>query len=169
VPWDAAKSDGRGSGGSFERSRMEAKAAPAPATAAGMPAAPTMEDEFDKGFGGPGKKSLADSAGAEGIATSKALRKMKEEEVSNKVSEPVRQASGRTFLFRGGGWIDADALANAGKQLKVKYLSDAYFALLKARPELKAALALSDRLVISLAIVPEAGETKADAVTAFLK
>ncbi len=174
MPWAATGGEGRGAGGSFERARLEAKVAPAPSTA-GAPAAPAMEDDFDKGFGGPGKKSLGDAAGAEGIATSKALRKMKEEEVSNKVSEPVRQASGRTFIFRSGGWVDAEALTVPGKQLKVKYLSDAYFALLKARPDLKAALALSDRLVISLghdrsiAIVPEAGETKADAVTAFLK
>jgi Ca-activated chloride channel family protein len=172
MPWAATGGDSRGAGGSFSRAKDEEKRAPAPAASA---PAPMEVDDFDKAFAGPAKKSLGESAGAEGIATSKALRKMKEEEVSNKVSEPVRQASGRTFIFRSGGWFDSDALATPGKQLKVKYLSDAYFALLKARPDLKAALALSDRLVIALgggrsvAIVPEAGETKADAVTAFLK
>ena len=57
----------------------------------------------------------------------------------------------------------------------MKYLSEAYFALIKARPDMKAAFALSDHLVIvvakgkSVVIDPGAGETKADAVTAFLK
>jgi Ca-activated chloride channel homolog len=57
----------------------------------------------------------------------------------------------------------------------VKYLSEAYFALIRARPDMKAAFALSDHLVIvvakgkSVVIDPGAGETRADAVTAFLK
>lgn len=57
----------------------------------------------------------------------------------------------------------------------MKYLSDAYFALIKARPDLKAAFALSDRLVIvvskgkSVIIEPTAGETGAEALVAFLK
>jgi Ca-activated chloride channel family protein len=106
---------------------------------------------------------------------SRAVRKMKEQAEGEKVSEPVRSASGRTFIYRNGGWIDSEAMSGTAKTLKVKYLSDAYFAVLKARPELKAAMALSDRLVIvvgkdkSLIIEPDAGETKADAVTAFLK
>ena len=91
------------------------------------------------------------------------------------MNDPVRSASGRTFVYRNGGWIDTEAQSGTPKQLKVRYLSDAYFALLKARPELKAALALSDRLVIvigkdkSVIVEPEAGETKADVVSAFLK
>ena len=98
---------------------------------------------------------------------------MKEKDKAPDEDSPARVASGRTFIYRSGGWVDSEA-ASAPKQLKVKYLSDAYFALLKARPELKAALALSDRLVIvvakgkSIVIDPGAGETTADAVTAFL-
>ena len=113
--------------------------------------------------------------GKDAIAMSKAVRKMKEETEGERVTDPVRSASGRTFVYRNGGWIDTEAQSGTAKSIKVKYLSDAYFALLKARPELKAALALSDRLVIvvgkdkSVIIEPTAGETKADAVTAFLK
>jgi Ca-activated chloride channel family protein len=141
--------------------------APAPA------AEPAPADDYSAAFGR--SESLAKADGKEGIAASKALKKMKDEETGTRVSEPVRQASGRTFIFRAGGWVDSEALTGTAKQLKVKYLSDAYFALLKARPELKAALALSDRLVVvvakdkSIVIEPEAGETKADAVTTFLK
>ncbi len=146
----------KGSGGAFDRARRAESSAPA--------AAPATRDD-----------TLGEAEGAGGIAASKAVRKMKEEVVAGKVSDPVRTLGGRTFVYRGGGWVDTEALSGTPRQLKVKYLSDAYFALIKARPELKAAFALSDHLVIvvgkgaSVVIEPEAGETKADAVTAFLK
>jgi Ca-activated chloride channel family protein len=171
---DAAPAKGSASG--FFQSRPGAAAgAPAPS------APPADADDFSATFGGGGrggmeKKKLEASEGKEAIAASKAVRQMKDEEVGGgKVSEPVRVASGRTFLYRSGGWIDSEAVNGTAKQLKVKYLSDAYFALLKARPDLKAALALSDRVVIvvgkdkSIVIDPAGGETKADAVTGFLK
>jgi Ca-activated chloride channel family protein len=147
-------------------------------TGAAAPAsAPAEAEDYSGTFArGPAKdEAMKKADGAEGIAVSKALRKMKEESQGARVDEPIRGASGRTFIFRNGGWIDTEAVAGTPKQLKVKYLSDAYFALLKARPDLKAALALSDRLVIvvgkdkSVVIDPGAGETKADAVTSFLK
>jgi Ca-activated chloride channel family protein len=161
----------RGSAGGFLRSMPAASFAAAP---------PSEGDEgfgsaFARGGGGVETKSLEASGGREAIAASKAVQKMKHEEVAQKVNEPVRVASGRTFIYRSGGWIDAEAIAGTAKQLEVKYLSDAYFALLKARPDLKAALALSDRLVIvvakgkSIVIDPAGGETKADAVKAFLE
>lgn len=151
-------------------------AAPSPKTPAAE--AVPADDSYDKAFRatGPSKQeSMARADGKDGIAISKALKKMKEQNEGERVDEPVRSASGRTFIFRNGGWIDSEALSGTGKQLKVKYLSDAYFALLKARPELKAALALSDRLVIvvgkdkSVVIDPAGGEAKVEAVTNFLK
>jgi Ca-activated chloride channel family protein len=152
---------------------LSPSAAP-PATAA----EPAPSDDFDKAFGGAGpakEEALKKADGKDAIAISRAVRKMKEQAEGERVNEPVRTASGRTFLYRNGGWIDSEALNGTSKTLKVKYLSDAYFAVLKARPELKAALALSDRLVIvvgkdkSLIIEPDAGETKPDAITAFLR
>lgn len=149
------------------------RAAASPSSPAAEPAA---DESYDRAFkSGPAKSEAMPKDDKAGIAVSKALKKMKESNEGARVDEPVRTASGRTFIFRNGGWIDSDALGGTAKQLKVKYLSDAYFALLKARPELKAALALSDRLVIvigkdkSVVIDPAAGETKPEAVTAFLK
>ena len=52
--------------------------------------------------------------------------------------------------------IDSEAVSGTPKQLKVKYLSEAYFAILKAKPELKAALR---RAVIAVKIVPVLGGT----------
>ncbi|MCU0700662.1 MAG: VWA domain-containing protein [Myxococcaceae bacterium] len=182
VPWSA-----RGLGGAGAAQRPGG--APAPSSAA----APPAEDDFSNVFGGGPRdrsgsqegsarrpapepaKALESADGTTGIAVAKKVRSMKDEEVATKGSEPVRVASGRTFLFRLGGWIDAEAVNGTPKQLKVKYLSDAYFAILKARPELKAALALGSRVVVvvgkdkSLVIAPEDGETKADKVSDFLK
>ncbi len=158
APWRERAEDEapRGAGSGFAEAK-KARPSAEPAVAASPPA-----------------KALSTSDGADAIAMSRHVRKMKEEEAAARVDEPVRVASGRTFIYRAGGWVDSEA-GGAAKQLKVKYLSDAYFALLKARPELKAVFALSDRLVIVVApgktvvIAPSEGETKADAISAFLK
>ncbi len=112
--------------------------------------------------------------GKSGVAVSRATKKMKEQERGPSASEPVRVAAGRTFIFRDGGWIDSESLTNPGKQLKVKFLSKGYFALIQARPELKAAFALGDRVVVQIAkgksiIVGPEGEEDAAKVQAFLK
>ncbi len=115
------------------------------------------------------------SEGKEGIVVAKKVAGMKDDTRGPADSEPVRDVGGRTFIYRSGGWIDSEALSGSLKTLKVKYLSDAYFALVKARPDLKAALSLGDRLVVVVAkdkqvvIDPGEGETKADAVEKFLK
>ena len=166
-----------GSGGVGRGPGTPAATAPAPVVSADSSA---ESGDFSRMLRGADKPSARDEAmkkadGKDGIAMSQAVRKMKEQTEGERVSDPVRSASGRTFVYRNGGWIDTEAQSGTAKSLKVKYLSDAYFALLKARPDLKAALALSDRLVIvvgkdkSVIIEPTAGETKAEAVTAFLK
>lgn len=179
APAPRGSASGFSLGGSMGKGGGAALNAPsAPATAA--PEAEGRADDMDrlvaaKPAKAPQEESLKKADGKDAIAMSKAVRKMKEQAEGEKASEPVRSASGRTFIYRNGGWIDSEAMSGTAKTLKVKYLSDAYFAVLKARPELKAAMALSDRLVIvvgkdkSLIIEPDAGETKADAVTAFLK
>lgn len=119
-------------------------------------------------------ESMTVAEGKGAVAVSRATKKMKEQERGPSASEPVRVAAGRTYLFRDGGWIDAEALTNPGKQLKVKFLSKAYFELLQVRPELKAAFALGERVVVVVAkgksvIVGPEGEQEPDKVRAFLK
>ncbi|MDC0710754.1 VIT and VWA domain-containing protein [Stigmatella sp. ncwal1] len=119
-------------------------------------------------------ESLARAEGKGAVAVSREMKKMKEEERGPSASEPVRVAAGRTFLYRDGGWIDSEVLANPGKPLQIKFLSKGYFALLQARPELKAAFALGDRVVVviskgkSVKVGPE-GEEDEGKVRAFLK
>lgn len=141
---------GRGHGAGGATGSMAPAAAPAPA------------------------ESLSMAEGKGGVAVSRATKKMKEEERGPSANEPVRVASGRTFLFRDGGWIDSETISNPGKQLKVKFMSKGYFELLQARPDLKAALALGNRVMVlvakgkSIVIGPD-GEEDADKVRAFLK
>lgn len=192
VPWSARGIGGGGRGG-------PGLGAPAP-VASSPPAdrARSGDEDFNDVFGSAGKaeakekpkgglampdprpaaepsKALESADGTTGIAVAKKVRSMKDQEVATKASDPVRVASGRTFLFRMGGWIDSEAVNGTPKQLKVKYLSDAYFAILKLKPELKAALSLGNRVVIvvgkdkSLVIAPDDGETKADKIADFLK
>ncbi|WP_224363270.1 VIT and vWA domain-containing protein [Hyalangium versicolor] len=116
--------------------------------------------------------TMAEGKGA--VAVSRATKKMKEQERGPSASDPVRVAAGRTFLFRDGGWIDSEALSNPGQQLKVKFLSKGYFALLQARPELKDAFALGDRVMVRVAkgksiVIGPDGEEDEGKIRAFLK
>ncbi|MBX7114088.1 MAG: VWA domain-containing protein [Myxococcaceae bacterium] len=110
---------------------------------------------------------LKKSEGSVGVAVAKSVRGMKEADKDASSSSAARSAGGRTYVAKGGAWVDTDLVDTVGKALKVKYLSEAYFALLKAKPELKAAFALGDRVVLwvgpgkSVSIAPDAGETDA--------
>jgi Ca-activated chloride channel family protein len=181
-PWGR---DEESKGAESPREKSSVRFAPRPSAEA------VKEDDASAAFGGATRglgsggapssappapaKALDSSDGKAGIAIAKKMREMKEEQQAPKDSEPVRVAAGRTFIYRSGGWVDSEAVSGVPKQLKVKYLSDAYFALLKARPELKAALALGDRVMVivgtgkAVVIDPKDGETAADKVSAFLK
>ncbi|MFL5322314.1 MAG: VIT domain-containing protein [Myxococcaceae bacterium] len=149
----------------------------------------SADDSFDKVFGAPKKKAdsapmgapmvapadtMSTSEGKQAVAVSRATKQMKEEEKSASADEPVRVASGKTFVYRNGVWTDSEAVSNPGTQLKIKFLSKAYFALLDAKPELKAALSLGDHVVVMIArgksiAISDGGEEDAAKVSAFLK
>jgi Ca-activated chloride channel family protein len=137
-----------------------------------------MDDEAALPLAAPADKPadlLGSTEGSRSIAVSREMKKMKEQQFAPNASQPVRTAGGRTYLWRDGGWIDSEAAESPGQQLKVKYLSAAYFALLKERPDLKAGLSLGNRVVLvvakgkSVVIAPNEGEESADKVVSFLK
>ena len=76
----------------------------------------------------------------------------------------VRILGSRTFLFRDDVWTDTGFDPSRMTAAPVTFLSDAYFDLLAARPELAAAFALGPR-VIALALDGTAYEVTADTVT----
>ena len=61
---------------------------------------------------------------------------------------PLQTAGDRTFFLRGGVWVDSAYDAAAGEPQVIPFASDAYFELLSARPELGAALALGDEVLV---------------------
>lgn len=139
----------------------------APPSAAATPAAEPMSAS-------EAEATLKKSEGSMGIAVAKSVRGMKEADKDVGGSNAVRSAGGRTYVVRDGAWVDTELVDQVAKAVKVKYLSDAYFALLKAKPELKAAFAMGDRVVLavakgkSVAISPDAGETDAKKLLAAL-
>ena len=58
-----------------------------------------------------------------------------------------RETGAKTFYFADGVWVDSlvDAAAR-GKAKKIAYLSDDYFALLKAHPEASSFLAIGEKV-----------------------
>lgn len=104
--------------------------------AAPKPKAEALADDFDA------------STGAAGVAASQAIKDLKESE-SAAPEVGTRTAGARTFVWKDGAWTDT-AFAPGLKVLKVKYLSEAYFALLRLRPGLKDALALGERVRVAL-------------------
>ena len=59
----------------------------------------------------------------------------------------LREVGDRTFVYRGGQWVDTAYTAEMPIKA-IPFLSDAYFVLLTAHPEIAEALALGDRVLI---------------------
>jgi hypothetical protein len=64
-------------------------------------------------------------------------------------STASRFASGRTFARRGEVWVEA-GLGNRSPNRRIVAWSQAYFDLLRSHPELREALALGERVVLSV-------------------
>jgi Ca-activated chloride channel homolog len=64
-------------------------------------------------------------------------------------NEPIKQVNDRTFILRGGVWIDTLYTTDSKmKVVPVVFLSDEYFKLLDAHPEIKDYLAIGDHIII---------------------
>jgi Ca-activated chloride channel family protein len=86
------------------------------------------------------------STGASGIAASKENKNRKEAQKGeeNGYSNFV---DGRNFLWNGSGWVDATFTASM-KTISIAPMSDAYFLLLKLRPDLAKGIALGNEVVL---------------------
>jgi len=92
------------------------------------------------------KKAMEEETGDVAVETSKAIRELKEDEVAAPTDTRVRYVGGKVFRWD-SGWVDQDWKAEL-PTLKVKYLSDAYFTLLKELPQLKQWLSLGARVTV---------------------
>jgi Ca-activated chloride channel family protein len=82
-------------------------------------------------------------SGKEGVDLAMQLRALKSDE---RASTKSRQVGGKSFAEVNGVWTDL-GLKSEAKTVKVKVMSDAYFALLKKHPELKEVFQLGQRIV----------------------
>ncbi len=98
------------------------------------------------------REALQASSGESAVAASKAIRRMasarKAEDLDG--AESISRAGGRTFQLRGGIWVDTSIGSNDPVRLRIRALSDAYFAALRLNPTLKSILALGDRVRVKL-------------------
>jgi Ca-activated chloride channel family protein len=67
--------------------------------------------------------------------------------ITGAAAEVVRNLGSRTFVYTGEIWIDTAFDPDTMEPVEVNFLSDDYFALADARPELAAAFALGDRVI----------------------
>ena len=148
--------------------------------------APAPEASERAGRGGAAtrarKKAESESRRMEGFAldsgeaavhASEAIGEMKQRETqeSDALGRVVRD---KLFHYRAGTWVDEDF--DSGMQvLSVRYLSDAYFALLRLRPELRSFAALGENVTVvvgsnkAVVISRGGGEPSESEIQSFLR
>ncbi len=140
----------------------------------GASSAPAAAAESRGDWGGDGAEYAPEPApdevtvatGSTGVAVAKAAKdKREKEQLDDGKKSGVSRAGGRAFVLNGGAWVDADY--KGGEQiLRVRYMSDAWFALARANSKIKQALMLGDRVTIVLGkgkavvVSPDAGAEK---------
>ncbi len=94
-------------------------------------------------------KKLKADTGKDAVETSLATKNLQEAKTEgDAAASGTRHVDGRLFVRRGGVWSQ-DGLDPA-KATRIKYLSKAWFALAAAHPELKATLALGDKVLLQV-------------------
>jgi Ca-activated chloride channel family protein len=130
--WRGGPTGGGGASGSTARPTVPASAAPAPEYHALRALEAVQTSAGDMGGDG--------ALGNAGRVMSEQIRDMRESD-RTQTGALTRYVAGRLFLRQGERWIE-DGAANAARTLEIKYLSDAYFALLRLCPDLREALSL---------------------------
>lgn len=143
----ATRSPGKKAAESASGGMGGASASSAPATADSS----SGGDDFGGGYYEPQQESVATRTGAEGVAVSKTVKDKREKEVLDRDDRSnVTRAGGHTYLWIDEAWVDAD-YKGTEKVLKVKYLSEAWFTLVRVKPELRDALSVGDRVIVVVA------------------
>ena len=97
-------------------------------------------------------------AGSSGKAAVQLSEKLSERKKATRLGQvggrdrdaAIRKIAGATFVFDGKSWVQNDIPKDA-TELKIKYLSDAYFELLERFPDQKPAMLLGDQVTLVLA------------------
>jgi Ca-activated chloride channel family protein len=107
--------------------------------------------------------SLQPQSGQAAVDYSKRLAELKTSSVIAPAatdSADIRYAAGKSFSLVDGVWVDSELKAGDKPDIRIKYLSDAYFALLRQHPELKDVLSLGSKVRVKLThSIIEVGES----------
>ena len=109
-------------------------------------AGPTFDLESDTGDAG-GFDFADDETGEEAVELATSIADLKRAERPEGLA--VKKVGERTFEYWAGFWVDR-AYKSDMATVEVKYLSDAYFKILAAAPELKDVFVLGERIVVVL-------------------
>ncbi|UJR81304.1 VIT and vWA domain-containing protein [Sandaracinus amylolyticus] len=138
--------------------------------------APETTSSGSSGAGASASMAPEGGRGESGRRLSARLRDLRgAEQAAALGAQDARFVLGRAFVRRDGMWVDSRYRAGR-RELRMRWGSEGYFALLRARPELGPALALGERVTIAIddarviVIDPSAPErvTETD-VSAFLR
>lgn len=155
---------GRGTGGGGFAPSAPASEAPAKKSPADMKA-----DVAEKSK--RAAESLSKDGGAEGVGAAREIGRLKQSSTStSKATTTVARALGRAFTYKDGFFVDEKSGAK-DQTFAVRAYSDAWFAILAARPDLKEALAIGEQVKVSVGngktlVVDAAAPEKADAAKA---
>lgn len=116
--------------------------------AAGAPMSAQRSTSSRFGFAAPDEFKA--ESGSSAVESAQVLRKMKENTSVDSAAK-VAFAAGRTFTLSGNVWIDTQLSESDQPTLRIKYLSNAYFLILKENPTLKEVFALGAHVRVKLA------------------
>lgn len=139
-------------------------------------AQPSAEREHRSGGSAPAAQAAPSGAtGERGRRISEEVHEMTgADRADSATSQGVRFALGRAFTWQNGAYVDANHREGM-RALRIRPMSRAYFALLTAHPELRAAFALGDHVVIAfdgsraIVIDPTGPDTDEESARAFLR
>ncbi len=112
-------------------------------------------------------------SGAEAVATSEAIGDLKDAEVDESASLS-RVVGDKVFHYRGGAWVD-ERYTTGMQTLSIRYLSDAYFALLRVDSDLRRYVALGESVTFvvggnkAIVIGPGGDEPSESQIRSFLR
>jgi Ca-activated chloride channel family protein len=111
-----------------------------------------VEEEYDQAFAATsapsfGQDAVEKAAGQSAMAEAEAPVESLDQVGGVTVSEVVQNVGAQSFVYVDGVWTDTRFDPDTMKTKKVAFLSDDYFELVAARPDLAAAFALGDRVI----------------------
>jgi len=146
---DAAPKLSESGGRSFNGGGGKGSASSTPVAAAQAPSADAMASGGDDWAAyEPSAEAITTKTGSTGVAVSRKNKDKREKEVLDRDEVAnVTRAGGKTFVWTRGAWIDAE-YKGTEKVLKVKYLSEAWFAVVRLHPSIREALSVGDRVIV---------------------